>query len=305
MKISELRHISQNCHVMKDGEFDILGLVGKEYPAESKVLSFLGNDKFIEQFLANNTSGVICTDDIAKKICEVYMGGICVCENPKKLFFQFHNHLANTTDFYGGKLPTSIDASSTIHSSAIIAKHNVFIGKNVYIGAHVVIHTGSIIHDNVIIRDSSIIGTPAFYYYGEDDSKHLVESVGKVILENNVELHSNVVVEKGVLGGSTVIGQNTKIDNMILIGHDSHIGRNCTIAAGTSLAGGVYIGDGSFVGLAAAFSPNVRVGCNVKVSIGAVVTKDVPDNTQVSGNFAIDHGQFLTNLKKSLKNTEK
>ena len=29
MKISELRHISQNCHVMKDGEFDILGLVGK------------------------------------------------------------------------------------------------------------------------------------------------------------------------------------------------------------------------------------------------------------------------------------
>lgn len=34
--------------------------------------------------------------------------------------------------------------------------------------------------------------------------------------------------------------------------------------------------------------------------MGAVVTKDVPDNSQVSGNFAIEHELFIEHLKSIL-----
>jgi len=40
------------------------------------------------------------------------------------------------------------------------------------------------------------------------------------------------------------------------------------------------------------------LGENSKVSMGAVVTKDVKDNEVVTGNFAIPHKQFIENLKK-------
>ena len=40
-----------------------------------------------------------------------------------------------------------------------------------------------------------------------------------------------------------------------------------------------------------------RIGEKAKVSIGAVVTRDVPSGTTVSGNFAIPHDRFLNHLR--------
>lgn len=49
----------------------------------------------------------------------------------------------------------------------------------------------------------------------------------------------------------------------------------------------VYIGKNCFIGARSIILPGVRVGNEVVVAAGAVVTKDVPDNSLVAGNPAV------------------
>ena len=62
---------------------------------------------------------------------------------------------------------------------------------------------------------------------------------------------------------------------------------------GCYLAGRVKIGNFTSVGATATTLPDVRVGSNSIVGAGAVVTKNVPNNTVVVGNPA----RFLRNNK--------
>ncbi len=61
------------------------------------------------------------------------------------------------------------------------------------------------------------------------------------------------------------------------------------------------IGEHFWAGLNATISNRITIGDHARVSLGAVVTKDIPSNTTVSGNFAIEHQRFLHNLKASLE----
>jgi exopolysaccharide acyltransferase PssR len=47
-----------------------------------------------------------------------------------------------------------------------------------------------------------------------------------------------------------------------------------------------YIGENCFIGINAMILPGVRIGDQVIVGAGAVVTKDVPANSVVAGNPA-------------------
>ena len=170
---------------------------------------------------------------------------------------------------------STISPTAKVHPMAQIAENNVVIGDNTTIMAGVVVKEGTIIGDNCTIREACIIGTPAFYYYGSEDKRKLVESTGGIIIGNNVELHTHCVVEKGVMGADTVIGNNTKIDNAVVVGHDTIIGDNCTIAGNALFAGGVHLGNGVFIGVSATVVPNIVIEDDVTVSSGAIVTKRV------------------------------
>ncbi len=293
-----INEIGKEAKIVRDCEFDELYLVGKPFPEGKKTVSFLGAAKFIPGFLNYDIDGVLCTQEIADELESVYHGGIAVVEEPKTVFFEIHNHLAITT---AEAAPNHIAESAIIHPTAVIEDHDVTIGENTEIRANAVVLAGSKIGDDCIIREGCIIGTPAFYYYGSGSRKKLVVSSGTVEIGNNVELHTNVIVEKGVLGGATKIGDNTKIDNGCIIGHDSKVGNDVTIAGGSTLAGGVELGEGCFLGIGVNVSPYVSCGKGAKISSGAVVTKDVSDDTQASGNFAIPHDKFIQHIKNISK----
>jgi len=63
------------------------------------------------------------------------------------------------------------------------------------------------------------------------------------------------------------------------------------------LSGSVIIEDDVFIGPASAIRPQVRIGRGATVSIGSVVTKDVPAGTRVTGNFALEHEKFMAFIK--------
>jgi len=124
-----------------------------------------------------------------------------------------------------------------------------------------------------------------------------VEPAGELEIAEDVVIHNNSVIDKGIFG-KTFIGENTKIYNLVHVAHDSKIGKNVFLTAGVIVCGRVKISANSYLGPNCTIKNGLFLGENSKVSMGAVVTKDVKDNEVVTGNFAIPHEQFISNLKK-------
>lgn len=137
-----------------------------------------------------------------------------------------------------------IGAETTIMPGAFIG-NNVIIGDNCLIHPNVTIYDHTIIGDNVIIHAGTIIGADAFYYKRRKDRKvqyDKLESCGRVIIHDDVEIGAGCTIDKGV-SGDTIIGQGTKMDNQVHIGHGTVIGKNCLFAAQVGIAGKAHIED--------------------------------------------------------------
>ncbi len=97
---------------------------------------------------------------------------------------------------------------------------------------------------------------------------------------------------------SVILERNLNIDRLYKKG--IHIGENSLIASGVTilshdhckrvdnqpLLADTYIGKRCFIAVGATILPGVRIGDEVIVGAGAVVTKDVPSNVIVAGNPA-------------------
>ncbi len=121
----------------------------------------------------------------------------------------------------------------------------VIIGKGCMIYPNVTILDHCIIGDHVIIQSGSVIGSDAFYYNKKTDRDvhyKKMNSCGRVVLENFVEIGAGCTIDRGV-SGDTVIGAGTKIDNLVHIGHDTEIGKNCLFAGQVGIAGATKIED--------------------------------------------------------------
>lgn len=144
-------------------------------------------------------------------------------------------------------------ASAMISSTAIIGQDTiiqpgVFIGNHVIIGSNCLIHPNvtiydhSVIGDNVIIHAGSVIGSDGLYFKRRPGHFDKLESGGRVVIEDNVEIGACCTIDRGSTGDTT-IGWGTKFDNHIHIGHDTIIGKNCLFAAQVGVAGCVIIED--------------------------------------------------------------
>lgn len=86
-----------------------------------------------------------------------------------------------------------------------------------------------------------------------------------------------------VVNRDTSIGQHTIINSNATVEHDCKIGDFVHIAPGATLCGGVSVGEGTLVGANATVLPNCTIGKNVTIGAGTVVTKNIPNNTIVTG----------------------
>ena len=155
------------------------------------------------------------------------------------------------------------------------------IGRRSTIGANVTIQC-ALIGDNVIIHPGARIGQDGFGFRPNGPSIAKTPQLGRVIIQNDVEIGSNTTVDRGALDDTT-IGEGTKIDNLVQIAHNVTIGRMCLIAATVGIAGSTSIGDGTMIGGAAAIADHVRIGRGVKLAALAGVMNDIPDGARYSG----------------------
>ena len=291
MKLSDLNFGK----VEKDGELDWLGLTAEDYEGK-KVLTFLNDEKYYKE-IENNRSitCIVTTDEVAQKI-EKNKYGIIISNNPRKDFFELHNKLVKE-DFYFTKRDNQISEKAYISEKANIGSYNIIIEDDVIIEAGVTIYENVTIKKGTIIKSGTILGADGFQYIRNKDDIIKVEPAGELEIAEDVIIHNNSVIDKGIFG-KTFIGENTKIYNLVHVAHDSKIGKNVFLTAGVIVCGRVKIGANSYLGPNCTIKNGLFLGENTKISMGSVVTKDVKDNEVVTGNFAIPHEQFISNLKK-------
>lgn len=111
---------------------------------------------------------------------------------------------------------------------------------------------------------------------------------------DNAEIGDNVKIGSlSHVDYNVKIGENTMIEGLVYIPPLSRIGKNVFIGPAAALTNdpyptskkliGVTIEDGAVIGSGAVIKAGVTVGRNSVVAMGAVVTKDVPENTVVAG----------------------
>ncbi|MFB5605236.1 MAG: acyltransferase [Nitrosarchaeum sp.] len=111
---------------------------------------------------------------------------------------------------------------------------------------------------------------------------------------DNVEIGDNVKIGSLVhIDYNVKIGENTKIEGQAYIPPLSRIGKNVFIGPAAVLTNdpypmcnkmiGVTIKDNAVIGARSVIKAGVTVGKNSVVAMGAVVTRDVPDDSVVIG----------------------
>jgi UDP-3-O-[3-hydroxymyristoyl] glucosamine N-acyltransferase len=170
---------------------------------------------------------------------------LLIVGDPFESYLKLVNHFRPFT-------PSSknISDSASIGQNTVIMP-NAFIGNHVIIGNDCIIHPNvaildhCVIGNNVIIQAGTVIGSDAFYYNkktNRDIHYKKMNSCGRVVLEDFVEIGANCTIDRGV-SGDTVIGAGTKIDNLVHIGHDTEVGKNCLFAGQVGIAGATKIED--------------------------------------------------------------
>jgi maltose O-acetyltransferase len=155
---------------------------------------------------------------------------------------------------------------------------------------------------------------------GRENARRLTRMFN-LTLETEIDLRSNILKELFGSSGENIyieptircdygynlhVGDNfyANFDCVFLDVCEIRIGKNCFIApgvhiytathpidpleriSGTEYGKPVTIGDNVWIGGRAVINPGVKIGNNVVVASGAVITKDVPDNVVVGGNPA-------------------
>ncbi|VVT14198.1 UDP-3-O-(3-hydroxymyristoyl)glucosamine N-acyltransferase [Hoeflea sp. EC-HK425] len=183
-----------------------------------------------------------------------------------------------------------IGAGSVIAAGAAIGP-GTRIGRDCHIG-HAATVQHALLGNNVVIHPGARIGQDGFGYVPGPRGLEKVPQIGRVIIQDHVEIGSGTTIDRGALD-DTVIGEGTKIDNLVQIAHNVRIGRHCVIVAQVGIAGSATLGNGVMIGGAAGINGHVTIGDGAQIAALSGVAGDVPPGVRWGGQPARPMRGFL------------
>jgi UDP-3-O-[3-hydroxymyristoyl] glucosamine N-acyltransferase len=210
-----------------------------------------------------------------------------------------------------------VDASAQVDETAEIGPLAVIgpgavVGKGCRIGAGAVIGGGVIMGEDCRIGPlasltHAILGKRVYVYPGARIGQEgfgfamtpqgflTVPQLGRVILEDDVEIGANSTVDRGA-ALDTVIGAGSRLDNLIQIGHNTRLGKGCVVVAQAGISGSTVLEDHVQIGAQAGLTGHLRIGARARIGAQAGVMSDVEAGADVVGSPAMPVREFFRNV---------
>ncbi len=182
----------------------------------------------------------------------------------------------------------TIGDSTTIMPGTVIGPA-VRIGSHCLVYPNVVIREDTVIGDRVIVHAGAVIGDDGFGFLTREGKHSKVPQLGRVVIEDDVEIGSNTCIDRATLG-ETRIRRGTRIDNLVQVAHNVSVGENSILCAQVGIAGSTRIGNGVTLAGQVGVVGHIEIGDGVMVGAQGGVTKTIPPGAQVSGYPAAPHG---------------
>jgi len=303
--------------VVGDAEIKIKGLTGIEKSGQGDLV-FARDMRYLREAENTAVAAVIVPLEIEKSSKPIIR-----VKNPDYAFSKLLEMEVPKRKIQGGVHPTAVIGKNvklgknlTIGAHTFIGDESeigdgatiyplVFVGEKVKIGnnaliyANVSVREESNIGSNVIVHNGAVIGSDGFGFVPKDGRYYKVPQVGRVVIEDDVEIGANVTIDRATIG-ETLIKRGTKIDNLVHIAHNVTIGEDCAIVAQVGISGSVEIGRNVRLAGQVGVAGHLSIGENSFIAGKSGVTKDLPPNSYVSGFPAQPHKEELK-IKASLQ----
>lgn len=184
-----------------------------------------------------------------------------------------------------------IGAGSRIGSGCVLGDH-VLIGKHCLLHANVVVGRSCILKDEVIVQPGAVIGSDGFGY-AWDGQQHLkIPQVGRVVLEEGVEIGANTCIDRGAIG-DTVIERGVKLDNQVQIAHNVRVGAFTVMASQVGISGSTDVGTGCQFGGQAGVAGHLNIGDGCRLAGQTGVLGDLEAGGVYGGSPAMPFQLWL------------
>lgn len=275
-------------------------------------ISFLANPKYRNQLEQTSATAVI----VHPSLDGVIDRPLLLSRNPYLAFARVLAHFHPDPVLPHGVLPGAVvDPAAEVHPTATVSAGCV-VGAGVRIAAGVVLHPrvvvypgteigkDTIVHAGVVIRERCVLGQRVIvqpnavigsdgFGFAPDGSRYIkIPQVGRVIVEDDVEIGACTCIDRGTLG-DTLIGRGTKIDNQVQIAHNARIGEDCVLVAQVGISGSTEIGRHCTFGGQSATSGHLKVGDNVTIAARGGVSNNVDANQVMAGFPLMVHRDWL------------
>ncbi len=296
--------------VVGDGETEISGVAAIE-DARMGEIAFIASPKYLPKLKETNASAII----VSKEVTQADKPLLCV-SNPHLAFVKIL-----TLFFDKPYEPKGVDSHTWISPTARLGRDLtlhpfVYVGDRCSIGDRVTLHPGvyvgedstigedSILYPNVsiypwtilgkrvVLHSGVVVGSDGFGYVKEGKKNVKIPQVGRVEIEDDVELGANTTVDRAALG-KTIIRRGTKIDNLVQVAHSVVIGEDSILCAQVGISGSTKIGSNVTLAGQVGVVDHVEIGDNVIVGAQAGVTHNLPGNQGYVGSPALPHREFL------------
>ncbi len=292
---AELQQTTRNDQIITD--------VAPLDKASDGEISFFDNIKYRQQFQNTQAQAIIINK---RFIAEApASAALFVIDDPYRAYAKvaqaFYSPRANDSKPVIGDFidPTAEIGAGCHIGSGVYIGPNVKIGSNCDIGNNTTIGKGVTIGDNTVISSNVTlgycligsrvfinsgvrIGQNGFGYAMSPLGHEPVPQLGRVIVEDHVDLGANTCIDRGS-GPDTVIGEGSKIDNLVQIAHNVQIGKGCVITAQVGIAGSTKLGDFVVLGGQSGIAGHLEIGSGVQVAAQSGVIGDIAPGQVIGG----------------------
>ncbi len=236
--------------------------------------------------------------------------------DPPAAFARLLQHFAAGAEPASGVHPTAVVATGVVLGEDVsigpyaVLEEGVRVGRGTSIGAHCVIgaqsrlgeqvrlhpqvtlYARTELGDRVVLHAGVVVGADGYGYQYADGVHHKVPQIGRVVIEDDVEVGANTTIDRATVG-ATRIGAGTKIDNLVQVAHNCRLGRGVLLISQAGLAGSCEIGDYAVLAGQVGVADHVTIGAGAKLVAQAGVAQDVPAGEILAGSPAIPRLEFF------------